>query len=228
MIPRRMHNIFVVDTSSSMEDYIEQLKNAQIFSLHQLISFNPARGVEYYISLIPFDSSCRVLLECVPITQAVKELQKMVITAQRATNTGLGLLTALELGKRYETQWAQEGLEFLPTAYWLFSDGKPCAGINPPKELEESVAAKYAESARLLRKGEAEGTLNFVAISLNNADNVEKLRELTNDPGQVVALYTQKGEEEFKNALARFVVGTVTSLTNDDGFKRLFSGGGKG
>ena len=148
--------------------------------------------------VIQFDTNPEVMADFVKLD----ELDARAVTIAQArgcTDTGKALLLALEMLTQKKKECKNKGEEYVQPLLFLITDGAPDPG-KPMHESQREAHARavreyedrYQKAAAMIRQMEEADKLVFVAggitVSEEIAADIDKLRELTNHPEQVVEL----------------------------------------
>jgi Ca-activated chloride channel family protein len=174
-----VHTIILLDTSGSMNSNSKLINVKK--SLYYLLKFIP----NDYLSLISFNDTSEILLENTRITPEHNEMLHFTInklTADRGTNLSAGLLNALTLIQRSNTQ--------IKTGLIILTDGHANEGITQSEEILKiigSIKNNSSVSITTIAYGEDHNSelLKDVAIngggSYNMVDNLEQVGTVFGD-----------------------------------------------
>lgn len=148
--------------------------------------------------VIQFDTNPEVTADFVKLDDL--DIRAVTIAqAKGCTDTGKALKLALQMLDQKKKECKDKGEEYVQPLLFLITDGAPDPGKPMYESQREAHAravreyeARYQEAAAMIRQMEAEDKLVFVAggITVNEeiAADIDKLRELTSHPEQVVEL----------------------------------------
>ncbi len=226
--------VLLIDKSGSTKDIIGKIQSAMITIVNILTNNKDTlNGVNTYLSIILFDGEQQKIVDKVLLINTIDakkegskaglqgvDIKTLKWEAGSFTDTGTALCDAISeyYDGRYD-QWRVEGVEKYHPYFCLISDGYPDGGTSETmteqekKQRQEKVEETYRIAANRIKKLEKEGKLIFTAISVDHQDNVNKLRELTNDPNRVIHFDTTKNDcAEFEKTLEDLIQGTITYI----------------
>lgn len=199
--------VLLIDKSRSISHIREQL-NQIIRDTIQMMKNTPELHGVVALLVIHFDKRPHVAADFVPLAD-VRLSDLEIGECSNSTNIGKALLKALECIDRKKEEWKDKGDEYCQPLCILFSDGRPDPGIPDPERTNNTYLALHQQAvmeydrlfhqaAQELRKRVEDQKLIFVAAGVQDPNGVpadmEKLRELTNDPNRVLNLSTANGD----------------------------------
>lgn len=148
--------------------------------------------------IIHFATEPEIKAEFVKLEE-LKEEHILIAQTKGCTNTGKALLKALDLLEQKKAECKKKGEEYVQPLLFLITDGYPDPGKltrADQKEAHARAVAEYQESyaraAARIKEMEQADKLVFVAggitVDQDLRADMDKLRELTSKPDQVVEL----------------------------------------
>lgn len=211
----------IVDRSSSTKNIIGYINNAIKTVVKKLRSMPELNGVDKTLSLIQYNHKPDIVLDTVRLDTV--DLDGIKLFSEGATDTGAALLKAFEMDLKNRQERIEEGTEMWRPLFFLFTDGYPDAGKNASEESIEAVEKNYSAAAEKIKEGERSRSLVFIAAGFFNEDsdyvvkaNLSKLRELTDNSGNVVEV-AGGSCEDFADIFCELIpTGVINSITNGE------------